>query len=444
VITASPMPVRVESFRYLAECNTFPDWITLFTLCLAPLIAHVASGTPTTSYLTSSRPKFIDILCHYNPTSIIWRYAAIVDRRLRATKWSPNDLAATNAIFWTTNGWNGDESMVTSSMPYRVQVPQKTHVQVFSVTMLKTIIVSLQGVSAMYSLIGGLTGSVSKGGLSGLGVDTVFFPLASLGLLRLCAAAWLSEDFAYLCPTNSPREPFRHNTLKEVDVPLITTADDLDPWLTTPLTAETYFRAPNSSWSSCAFRAFYLLICTGLCIFALIFALPWVDFYSYYSVTSLLVGLFYSIFFSISSVIYAVYFVRGRTTTTIIPCISSLWYKAYTVLLMATMVIMVTIAAIQTNQLPNGAYTSYAQAVQLDCKSQMTWWGVSPQHAFSGDIPQHAFSGVMSMVPKNVTAPEANASGILATRVSNGTSILDGIYLLSNFTGYCVGRLGGT
>jgi hypothetical protein len=429
------MPVHVEPLQYLAECNTFPDWVTLFTLCLAPLIAHVVSGTPPISYLAHSRPTFIDKLCHYNPTSIMWRYAAIFDRRLRATKWSPNDLAATNAIFWTTNGWNGDESMVISSMSYLVQIPQKAHVNVFSITMLKTVIVSLQGVSALYSLIGALTGSVSKGGLSGLGVDTVFFPLAVLGLLRLCAAAWLTEDFAYMYPDNFPRGPSRHNTAyKEVGVPLITASDDMDPWLITPLEAEAHFRAPNASWISCGFRIFYLLICVGLDVFALIATIPW-NSDGYYSVTSFLVGLFYSIFLTTSSLIYAVYFLRGKTTTTIIPCISSTWYKVYTVLFMATMVIMVTIAAIETNQTPDGSYTSFSQAVPLSCQAQMNWWGVSPQHTIQG---------VMSLVPSNMTASEANASGVLAAAVSNQTTISDDRYLLHNFTGYCVGELGGT
>jgi hypothetical protein len=438
VTTASPISVHVEPLRYLATCNTFPEWITLFTLCLAPLIAHIISGTPTISYMTHSRPRFIDAVCHYNPTSIIWRYAAIVDRRLRVIKWSPNDLAATNAIFWTANGWNGDEIMVISSMPYLVQFPQKTHVQIFSVTMLKTIIVSLQGVSAMYSIIGGLAdgpGGDSQVGLSGVALDILFIPLACLGLLRLCAAAWLAEDFVYLCPTNSSRQTLKHSTSREVDIPLITTADDIDPWLTTPLEAERFFQAPNSSWSSCVFRTFYLLICIGFCVSALMATLPRVNTGVNYSVTSILLGLFYCILLSISSVIYAVYFLRGKTTTTIIPCISSSWYKAYTILLMAIMVIMVTIAAIQTNRLPNGMYTSYAQSVQLDCQSQMTWWALSPQRTFSG---------VMSLVPKNVTAPEANASEALAIRVLNGTTIPDERDMLSNFTGYCVGRLGGT
>jgi hypothetical protein len=63
---------------------TFPDWIGILTLCFAPLIAHVLSGAPRPSYLSPTRPTWHDQLTHYNPTSILWRYAAITDRRIRA------------------------------------------------------------------------------------------------------------------------------------------------------------------------------------------------------------------------------------------------------------------------------------------------------------------------------------------------------------------------
>lgn len=429
------MPVHIKPLTYLAECNTFPDYIKLLTLCLAPLIAHLVSGTPPISYLAESRPKFVDTLCHYNPTSIIWRYAAIVDRRLRATKWTPNDLAATNALFWTTKGWNGDESMVNSAAPYRVQTPQKTHVDIFSATMLKTLIVSLQGVSALYSIVGGLTGSIPDGGLAGLGLDTIFFPLAMIGLLRLCAAAWLTEDFAYFYPAESLRGPVRHtSTVKADDIPLFVTTDDMDPWLTATPSTETSFRAPNSSLKSCAFRTFYLLVCMGLCVFPLIMTVPKPDVVGYYSVTSFLVGVFYSVCLSLSSFVYAFYFVRGKTTTTIIPCISSSWYRCYTILLMGSIVVIIAIAAVQTNQLPNGSYSSFPQAIQLDCKSRFNWWVVSPRNPFSG---------VMSLVPSNGTALEDDASGVLAAGITNETIISNQRYLLHNLTGYCVGQVDG-
>jgi hypothetical protein len=90
--------------------------------------------------IKSQSPKVVRIPLSLHPTSIIWRYAAVVDRRIRATKWCPDDLAATNAIFWTTKGWNRDESMVATAVSYRVQNSKSPHVNIFSVTTLKTVI----------------------------------------------------------------------------------------------------------------------------------------------------------------------------------------------------------------------------------------------------------------------------------------------------------------
>jgi hypothetical protein len=368
------MPIQIEPLRFLAGCNTFPEWVTLFTLCLAPLIAHIIAGTPPVSYLARNRPTWIDTLCHYNPTSIIWRYAAIVDRRLRATRWCPSDLAATNAIFWTTKGWNGEESMVISAMPFQIQVSQKSHIDIFSITMLKTVIITLQGCSALYSLTGGLAGSIptSMNVAMGSGMDVIFFPLAILGLLRLCAAAWLTEDFAYMCLDDFPHKSSQHNdSYNEDGFPLFNTADDVDPWLVIPPKAETYFRAPNSAWISCAFRTVYLLICIGIWSFALVSLIPQPGSSGLYSVTSFLTNLFYLSFLTISIFTYAIYFLRGKTTTTIIPCISSSWYKAYTILLMATILVLVIISAMETYREPNGLYTSFSTNIHMDCEKRM-------------------------------------------------------------------------
>lgn len=105
------LPVHYQSYGISVS-----DWITLFTLCLAPLFAQLISGTPQPSYLHTSRPKWHDRLVLYNPTSILWRYAIIADRRIRAWKWDKVDLAASNALFWTADGWDGSEAIVDQAM----------------------------------------------------------------------------------------------------------------------------------------------------------------------------------------------------------------------------------------------------------------------------------------------------------------------------------------
>ena len=180
-------------------------------------------------------------MCSYNPTSIIWRYAAITDRRIRAIQWSRRDLAATNAIFWTSDGWNGGEEMVTTSATYCLRYPESTRVEILSLTMLKTVITTLQGASAFYILVGSVAGVALPGVAIGFGVDTLFFPLSILGCLRLCAAAWLTDDFVYqgsgLRDTSSTESagPVRQSTMaKYDDIELDHPPRALDPLITMP------------------------------------------------------------------------------------------------------------------------------------------------------------------------------------------------------------------
>ena len=172
----------------------FTDWVALFTLCLAPLIAHIAAGAPTPTVLADTSPTWHDLAVLYNPTSVLWRYFAITDRRLRARAWSPGHVSAANAIFWTLRGWDGSEEMVASSFPYIAQLPERSRVILLSASSLKSLIVAIQGLSALWLLVGNLTGGFYAASLA---VDSIFGPLAVFGLLRLCAAFWLIEYFVY-------------------------------------------------------------------------------------------------------------------------------------------------------------------------------------------------------------------------------------------------------
>lgn len=84
---------------------------------------------------------------------MLWRYAAIADRRIRARDWSRVDMAAANAIFWTSDGWDASESMVERSLLYCTHLPDHGRVALLSVDMLKTGIVTLQGVQTFVVLI---------------------------------------------------------------------------------------------------------------------------------------------------------------------------------------------------------------------------------------------------------------------------------------------------
>ena len=160
VLSIFPLAVLVTSIdypdgivlppTYQSNHLTFNDWVLLFTLCLAPLIAHIVAGVPPIVYLSQDRPTWRQKLGLYNPTTIIWRYFSITDRRLRAKHWSAAALSASNVYFWTRVGWDGSDALVRKSQAYCVSFPQSKHATLISWSTVKTIIVTLQGADALY------------------------------------------------------------------------------------------------------------------------------------------------------------------------------------------------------------------------------------------------------------------------------------------------------
>ncbi|KAH9905300.1 hypothetical protein F4778DRAFT_802788 [Xylariomycetidae sp. FL2044] len=405
---------ELDTIKFQSQDITFSDWITLFTLCFAPLIAHVLSGAPRPSYLAGpgARPRWHDRMCLYNPTSILWRYAAIADRRIRARVWDNSIMAASNALFWTSRGWDGSEAMVRAARPLGTRLPEHARVEWVSSEMLWTVVVTLQGASAVYSLVGGLTGLAYFN--SALALDSIFFPMAVFGLMRLCAGAWLTDDFHFeteraddggaagvrvrsgsettmmMVPLEDrmrkeegqedleygeerPMRPYmRIDSLLEHETtpsssddphsnPSCSSSAPPPPPLPSFPSSPLLFH-PTSIWPSRLFRVFYMLPILGLWALASFYVIPWGGRYSS-PATAWLVGLFFLAFFTASGGLYAYYFVRGLTTSTLLPCIGRAWYKVYTLLLFACMAALVVVAALETRKTPCGRYTSLAGVV---------------------------------------------------------------------------------
>jgi len=77
------------------------------------------------------------------------------------------------------------------------------------------------------------------------------------------------------------------------------------------------------------------------------------------TLTSFVFAIFYLIFLVTSTIIYFYYFICGRDTTTIIPCLSSVWYQAYTILLFALAIALIALACIETRWSVCGYYTTW-------------------------------------------------------------------------------------
>ncbi|KAM0810006.1 putative SUR7/PalI family-domain-containing protein [Seiridium cardinale] len=418
--------VYLQPLQWNSQCITFSEWSSLLTLCLAPLIAHILSGTPHVSYLSHSRPKWYDYLCHYNPTSILWRYAAITDRRIRALQWSPSDMAASNAIFWTSEGWNGSERFVSQATVHCIQTPKHARVRILSVTMLKTLIITAQGVAALYTLAGSLAGTVSFN--AAMGLDSIFFPLAILGLLRLCGAAWLTDDFAYMFREDIQMRPLsaRPSVMtKEQETVLLSSDCTFEP-LIGDTSSESHFRSVTY-WPSRIFRFLYLLALAGVWTINLFYMAP-ITSRTGFTVTSFYVGAFFLLFLTGSIATYAYYFIRGSTNTTIIPCLSSKWYCAYCALMLAASVGLIVIAGIETNRTPQGRFTSESLGLQnTQCASNAVAWRVGPDSIVFAFLSSQPLQLPTTTTGTNTTWDSTILNNTFATPAWS-----------YNFTGWCV------
>ncbi|RYC54006.1 hypothetical protein CHU98_g12202 [Xylaria longipes] len=332
---------------------SFPDWISLITLALAPLVAHVVGGAPQPSYLVTTRPKWHDRLVHYNPTSILWRYSAIIDRRLRAMNWNREDIAATNAIFWTSHGWDGTEDMVQLSRPFCLRLPDRSHAAFLSADSVKTAILTLQGAQTAYITTGTFFGLHDFS--TNQALDTTFFPFAVFGLWRLGAALWLTDDYMFAFQHSAARHSSNPERAESsFDSLLERNSISMDPC---------HRYKPTSTWPSRVCRTTYTIILLGIWIILILLSVPvsWAGYLykdGYHRAASTIVQLlFFFIVLTSSLVLHIYYFYSGRTTSTIIPCISATWYKIYSFVVAILAVVLLVLSAVETRKTPCGKYT---------------------------------------------------------------------------------------
>lgn len=413
----------------------FSEWINLLTLCLAPLIAHIVAGVPSPSYLDASRPKWYERAVHYNPTSIIWRYAMIANRRIRcdSAMWRMNKqiIGATNALFWTARGWDGSENMIYTSSEHRVHLPENTRVPIFSSEMLNTSIVTLQGIQALYTIVSGLTGkSTSISTLNSLALDTIFFPLAVMGLLRVFCAFWLRSDYEYSDKSKLAGSSSEMGVLGQV---VVDATDGKGHYAQPILETQTiHFHEPlelrrHAFWASVLFRVTFMVPLFGLCLMPTTFLVAWHGF----SVTNFVLILLYLYLFTSALVIVLYYFARGHTST-VLPCIHTMWYRLYSAGLAALFLALFIVASIETRKTPCGVYTSFPD-LDGDSEACVTQ-DVSMITLFPGQVENIGISWNSHFATSTSRGNDTTGLG----RV-NGTIADLGRYAMFNFTGACLG-----
>jgi hypothetical protein len=231
--------------------------------------------------------------------------------------------------------------------------PSYHRISVFSTSTFGTLIITLQGIQAIYELTADTTGSVYA---SGHPISNVFFPLAILGLARLPAAPWLTAEYGYRQHKESqlPGEGY--------SVPLLPLPPHID---TNPIAALSNVPSnqfyPQNSWRGILTRAILMgvllaLIVLTLCLFALDFKLD-----TGITLTSFVSLLFYLSFLVCTLAIVAPFIWRKEReegNTTIIPCISSIWYQVYTYMLFSLALVFIFISALETRRTKCGLYTT--------------------------------------------------------------------------------------
>jgi hypothetical protein len=298
------------------------------TLCLTPLVVHIFAGAPEATVFGDSKPRWHDRILHLNPTAIFWRYYVITIRRFSIKCWEPDYMAATNAVFWTGLKWVGSEEIMILSSRFCTRRPSDTRISWTSGSAMKTLVVTIQGVQAMYGLLRGL----KLGGYAlKVALPNIFLPLALAGLYRLPASLALTEEYGY-------------KTVDDSDASFLA---DLDT--TRPIYSQ-------KNWPVILVKILFLSTLTVLFILSIYYFKPNPRITSG-TASTLSINLFYTIFLFVTLVTTALYTARGRCNTTIIPCISSTWYRVYTYLLFLFALWLLIVSALETRTTPCGETT---------------------------------------------------------------------------------------
>jgi hypothetical protein len=332
--------------------------LSLWTLALAPLIAHVIAGAPEPIYLCAKLPRWIDYAVFWNPTSIVWRYFVIFDRRIRAKNWNREILASSNALFWTTNGWDGSEDMIIEGRKYCIRLPPRSHAELLSKSFVNTVIATLQGVQALYELL------LVENFNNNMNLATVFLPLALIGLIRLPSALWITDGFAYNhydINLSNKRASEVTTTTKAGYHELITvpsSGDDTPKWppLTSDDTSYAEFR-PRISIHGYVARIIFLTPLLGMVGLTVFFTYWMTKDGGYITGTGLFSLMFWFTFSLGSAFVFIFNFARAQDRTTVVPGVSTLWYRLYSAILFLLMLALLITASIETKETWCGKFT---------------------------------------------------------------------------------------
>ncbi|KAK3384169.1 hypothetical protein B0T24DRAFT_715921 [Lasiosphaeria ovina] len=417
---SGPVPYQ---FLVQSQNVSVSEWFAQLTLCFAPLAGHVLVGIPTLVNRTGRPIPLSRRIPLFNPITIAWRYVMIADRRLRCNGWTPAHMAATNAVFlegdvgrWTSSEAAMERYLAPSSL---IKAPPKSHVDLISVSMLGTLVVVFQGAQALYE-------SVIAAALKSMlirGPASVFMPIAISSLVRLFAAPWITQDFAFrdwedwdcvatpdTTSTSSStadaarltgREegveeggPVGNNTAQTeadgkegtqrespetLELPRAVEDSDNDtpknPHVLLPgsaaatpdiiTTTTPLWIRHRPGWLSITLRVvvlFFFLAMVGVQVS---------HFFNHHalarsSLSGIALGLLYHVLTALFLALSVVYMLQGKTNDTMIPCVNSTWYLVYTIVWYTWAVVTVVLSALEVRRTSCGIYTVFRASAGLD------------------------------------------------------------------------------
>ncbi len=255
------------------------------------------------------------------------------------------------------------------------RVPSLRRISFASVSMATTLIVTLQGAQAIYLPV---VGYVNGNYAFGVAFSSIFSPLAFLGLMRLPAALWLTQDYSYADIDHMQVTGVDETEgLDLIDMTTKNTAssrafpyrglDERDGGRS--VSAEERFY-PSNSWRSIIIRFLFLVPLLGSVALSAAYIGQSQPAYGgvFFTSTHIVVVTFYLVLAIGIILTFSVYFWKGNTTNTVLPCIGATWYKVYTGILILLAVVAMVISGLETRKSTCGIYTTMRPSVdQFGC-----------------------------------------------------------------------------
>jgi hypothetical protein len=313
----------------------------------------------------------------------------IADRRMRHKNWTAEDMAASNAAFLVgadssgsvipsgaTSRWDGSVDIMVRSREWLIRPPPRSRVSLLSVSAISTLVAVAQGIQALYEIVAQIkTGVPYIQGLSG-----VFLPLAIFSLTRLPPAMWLSNEFAYGAIGSGRPEPSDSIELdshkQQQRVPYLEDHQDEHLPSDNIRNDENGMRSQRC-WQAVLFRLTIVFTLLGFVLVSISHLLTDKEFTREFNAASITQHFLYSVWVAVTLVIFVVYGVQGKANTTIIPCVASRWYLAYTLIWYAGAVVVIVLNSVQMRRTKCGVYTTYTVEDGLDDKLCAIFGGLS-------------------------------------------------------------------